>query len=47
MDYNRTEILLWSFFCPKRQNGKNVVADVLSAEKTGGSLSKELGALPE
>lgn len=30
-----------------QQNGKNVVADVLSAEKTGGSLSKELGALPE
>ena len=29
-----------------QQNGKNVVADVLSAEKTGGSLSKELGALP-
>ena len=34
------------FFCPKRQNGKNVVADVLSTEKTGGSLSEELGALP-
>lgn len=29
-----------------QQNGKNVVADVLSAEKTGGSLSEELGALP-
>ena len=28
-----------------QQNGKNVVADVLSTVETGGSLSKELGGV--